>query len=142
MGLLLLGVGVFWHQFLIMNKPVWTPSYLCYAAGWGALGIAVLYVFGDILKLSNAFYPLIVFGSNALVAYVGAILFKVHVLQEWTARSPLSGQQVTLQQAGLDWCVREAGDRIAGGWLYTGLYIGVWWFVCWCLYRRKLFLRA
>jgi predicted acyltransferase len=142
MGAFLLAIGWLWHLFLIMNKPVWTPSYICYAAGWGAVGIAAFYVLADIWKCQRVFHPLVIFGANALVAYAGAILFKVHVLQEWTIRSPLSTQKVTLQHASLDWCIREMGGRIAGGWLYTGLYIGVWWLVCWYLYRRNIFLRA
>ncbi|MES2459088.1 MAG: heparan-alpha-glucosaminide N-acetyltransferase domain-containing protein [Armatimonadota bacterium] len=141
-GLLLLSVGWLWHLFLIMNKPVWTPSYIAYAAGWGAVGIAVFYILADVLKFQGIFRPLIIFGANPLVAYAGAILFKVHVLQEWRALSPLTGKLVTLQQAWLDWCIREAGERIAGGWLYTCLYILLWWLVCGYLYRRKIFLRA
>ncbi|MBC8100998.1 MAG: DUF1624 domain-containing protein [Cytophagales bacterium] len=141
-GAVLIAVGWLWHLFLIMNKPVWTPSYICYAAGWGALGLALFYVLADIGNLRTLFYPLIVFGANALVAYAGAILFKVHVLQEWRVRSPLTGGRVALQQACLEWCAAQAGGRVPGGWLYTGLYIAAWWLVCWYLYRRKIFLRA
>ena len=142
MGAFLLAVGWLWHLFLMMNKPVWTPSYISYAAGWGALGIAGFYILADIWKLQRVFHPLVIFGANALVAYAGAILFKVHVLQEWTIHSPLSDKKVTLQQAALDWCIQHSGGRISGGWLYTCSYIGVWWLVCWYLYRRKIFLRA
>ena len=142
MGAFLLAVGWLWHLFLMMNKPVWTPSYISYAAGWGTLGLVAFYVLADIWKMQRVFHPLVIFGANALVAYAGAILFKVHVLQEWMIRSPLSDKKVTLQQAWLDWCVQRTGERFNGGWLYTGLYIGLWWLVCWYLYRRKIFLRA
>lgn len=141
-GAFLVSVGWLWGHFLIMNKPFWTPPYICYAAGWGAVGLAFLYTLADIQRLRLAVWPLVVLGSNALVAYAGAILFKVYVLQAWTTHSPLTGKTVALQQGALDWCVQHAGDRVIGGWCYTAGYIGVWWLVCLLLYKRKIFVRA
>ena len=96
----------------------------------------------DIDRQRSLVFPLVVFGSNALVAYAGAILFKVFILQSWTIHSPLTHKVVSLQQGALDWSIQQAGDRIHGGWVYTSFYIAFWWLVCLYLYRRKIFLRA
>jgi predicted acyltransferase len=142
-GMLLMAAGCIWGLSLVMHKSVWTPSYICFSAGWAALVLAALYVFVDVWNQRVVAYPLVVFGANALVAYAGAVLFKVFILQNWYTHSPLTGLRVTLQQGALDWCIRQMqGDRINGGWLYTVGYVAAWWLVCAVLYSRKILLRA
>ncbi len=84
-------------------------------------------------------YPLVVFGSNAILAYVAPILLKIHVLQEWSVGA--GGKMVPMQQWWLDSFVARFG-RVPGGWLYTISYIAAWWVILWVFYRKKIFLRV
>jgi predicted acyltransferase len=139
-GLALAAGGWLWSLDLPFNKPVWTASYILLTAGLGALVLAGLYGPIDALRWRAWAFPLVVFGSNAIVAYVAPILVKIHILQEWIW-STADGTPRTVQQALLDACTREFG-RGQGGWTYTAGYIFVWWLVLLVLYRRKLFLRV
>jgi predicted acyltransferase len=135
-GLLL---GWLWSLALPFNKPVWTGSYILFTAGAGMVGLAVFYLLVDRLGWKVVGFPFVVFGSNAIVAYVLPILVKVHILQEWTwirAGKPVSIQQALLQSAIEHW------GRANGGWAYTVGYIGFWWLALLVLYQRKLFLRV
>jgi predicted acyltransferase len=137
-GLMLL--GKLWSLNLGYSKAIWTPSYIVFSAGSATLLLGLLYLLIDLTGWRRWAYPLVVFGSNAIFAYVAPILTKLLILQEW--RVPVGeGQTVPVLQRLLDICVAHAG-RIGGGWLYTIGYIVVWWVVLWVMYRKKLFLRV
>lgn len=132
-------LGLLWSIDLPFNKPTWTSSYILYAAGWGALVFGALYLIVDVKGWRAWAFPLVVFGMNAIAAYVVPILVKIHVLWEWQWATH-SGQ-VSLQQAFLGLCVHDFG-KVVGGWLYTVSYIMVWWLVMLLLYRKKIFLKV
>lgn len=134
-GILLAVVGWYWSLALPFNKPVWTSSYILFTAGLGCILQAVFYALLDVPKKGWAGYSLIVFGSNAVLAYAGAILVKVMILQVWTLDD---GR--TLKEAWLDSFVTEYG-RIGGGWAFTWSYIAAIWIVLAVLYHRRIFVR-
>ncbi|MCC6443623.1 MAG: DUF1624 domain-containing protein [Armatimonadetes bacterium] len=139
-GLGLVAGGALWDMSLPFNKAIWTPSYILLTAGTGSLVLAFLYLLIDANGWRKWPYPLLVFGSNAILAYVAPILVKVLILQEWRVQeSP--GKTVPALQWLLDVSVAHLG-RIAGGWMYTIGYIAVWWLILWQLYRNKVFLRV
>lgn len=132
--------GLIWNTSLGFNKPLWTPSYILLTAGTGSAILGILYLIIDTHGWKKWSFPLIVFGSNAIVAYVAPILVKVLILQKWQV--PVAhGKTVPLLQHFLDILVNYLG-KIPGGWLYTIAYIAVWWVILWQLYRKKIFLRV
>ncbi|HEU4754639.1 MAG TPA: DUF5009 domain-containing protein, partial [Armatimonadota bacterium] len=136
-GAVLVALGWLWSLDLPFNKPLWTAPYIVLSAGYGGLILAAFYAVMDVHGWKGWALPLVVFGSNAIVAYVAPILVKLHTLQEWK----WAGTDLTLQQALLQAATTHWGP-IAGGWAYTGGYILFWWLVLLYLYRKKLFLRV
>jgi predicted acyltransferase len=138
-GLALTCAGIAWNEVLPFNKTVWTPSYILLSAGLGALILAVLYWVLDVRKWTAWAYPLLVYGSNALAAYVGPVLIKVLILQK--VKVSLHGARYSIQDAWLHEFIDPMG-RYAGGWAYTISYMAIVWIVLWVLYRKKWFLRV
>jgi predicted acyltransferase len=139
-GLALAGIGWLWHFDLPFNKPVWTASYVLYAAGLGTLVLGALYLLIDVTGWRAWALPLIVPGANAIVAYVAPILVKLLILDAWKWKMP-DGSLLPLSQAILHYCFVHAG-RIRGGWLYTWGYILFWWLILLWLYRKRVFVRV
>lgn len=139
-GAILLGAGWLWHFSLPFNKPVWTASYILYTAGMGCVILTALYALVDLTGWRWLPFPLVVFGSNAIVAYVGPILVKVYILRVWTWLMP-DGKRMPLETALLHTAIVHYGPY-RGGWVYTIGYMLVVWLVLLELYRRKLFLRV
>jgi predicted acyltransferase len=135
----LMAVGDIWSVFLPYNKPLWTPPYILVAGGMGALILGGIYVLVDLLNQRWLAYPLRIFGSNAIVAYVVPILVKVMILQIVFVQTSSGARN--LQKAIIEWLKGNYGN-VPGGWAYTGIYIFFWWLVLWILYQRKLFLRV
>jgi predicted acyltransferase len=75
-GLASLALGLAWNLSFPINKNLWTSSYVLFAAGWSLLLLAACYYAVDVRRLNDTrlgravLYPWIVFGSNALTAYV------------------------------------------------------------------------
>jgi predicted acyltransferase len=139
-GAALVAGGIFWSRSLGFNKAAWTPSYILLAAGTGALVLCLFYTLIDAARWRWWAWPLIVFGSNALLVYVASILVKVAFLQQWEVKLG-AGKSTSVQQWLLDACIAHAG-RVPGGWIYTIGYILVWWLILWQLYRKRVFLRV
>jgi len=139
-GVALLVAGWLWNLDLPFNKPLWTASYIVYAAGWGSILLGLLYLLIDVNRWRWWAFLLVVPGMNAIVAYVAPILVKIYILQAWTWKMP-DGSILPLQQALMNYCFTHAG-RIAGGWIYTIGYIVLWWLILLWMYRRRVFLRV
>jgi len=135
LGTALTLVGWLWNFEMPFSKTYWTPPYILFSAGLGTLLMGIFYLLFDLKGWRFWAYPLVVPGSNALLAYLAPIVFKVWVLQGWTLG------KVSLQQAWLDFLVAYGG-KITGGWLYTLSYIVFWWLVLWWFYHRRIFLRV
>jgi predicted acyltransferase len=139
-GLALAVVGWLWNLDLPFNKPVWTASYILSAAGWGTLVLGLFYLLIDVNGWRAWAFPLIVFGMNAITAFVAPILVKVHFLREWVWSMP-DGSHLPLGEAFMNFLFTHAG-RIAGGWLYTFSFILFWWAVLYWMYRKQVFWRV
>jgi predicted acyltransferase len=139
-GAALAGIGWVWNLDLPFNKSVWTASYILYSAGLGAVVLALFYLTMDVTGWKFLGFPLVVFGANAMMAYVTPILVKIDILQEWKWRMP-DHSLLPLQDALLQYCFLHAG-RIRGGWMYTLGYILFWWLVLLYMYVKRVFWRV
>lgn len=134
-ALSLVGIGLALSIQMPMNKPIWTSSYVLYSAGLGTLLLGFLYLVLDRGKLGWMAFPFLVFGSNAILAYIAPILFKTVILRN----VPIEGGN--LEDYLRQWPKDHLGV-LAGGLVYTALYIAFWWMVLYLLYRRRWFLKV
>jgi predicted acyltransferase len=138
-GLLL---GGLWNFEFPVNKKLWTSSYVLYAAGWSLLLLALSIWMVDILgaKRTDAenrkkFWVLLVFGTNAIAAYVFSEL--------------LPGAMALFHpepKVGLPkWLYLEIHKVIPSTGMASMVYCVAFAAVCWVavyqLYRRRIFLK-
>lgn len=139
-GIVLSAIGYLWNLDLPFNKPLWTASYIVFCAGLALLVLGTLYLVIDERGKRAWAFPLVVFGTNAILAYVLPILVKLYILQTW--QWPMAdGTMVSIQRAMIHALKLHAGS-VTGAWLYTAGYILVWWLVLLQFYRKKVFLRV
>ena len=64
-------LGEIWNVWFPINKKLWTSSYVLFAAGCTLLLLAICFYAVEIKKWTRGWtYPWLVFGSNAITAYV------------------------------------------------------------------------
>ncbi len=139
-GAALAAAGWLWSFDLEFNKPLWTPSYVTFAAGCALVVLALCYLVIDVKGRRRGAFPLVVLGRNALFAFAAPLLSGLHLLREWTW--PGSGGASLTVEEGLKRLLYEHLGRIPGGFTYTFAYILLWWLILFWLYRRGIFLRA
>jgi len=145
-GLSCVLLGELWNLSFPINKKLWTSSYVLYAGGWSILLLALAFWLFDALELQErsrivrgALWPLLVFGSNAITAYL---------VSEFLAETLLA---VKIARDGLK-------PISAWGWIYAHLfafhgstyntslafaiaYVALCFVPNWLLWRKKIFLR-
>ncbi len=138
-GAILLAIALTWDLAFPINKKIWTSSYVLYTSGVALLFLGVVYWVVDVLGYKRWTKPFVVYGTNALFAYVlSSLLAKLMFSVKWTVAED---QVQTLQ-----------------GWVYQNLYLPMWsdynaslayaltnvlivLGITWILYRRKIFIR-
>ncbi len=141
-GLVLGGV---WNTWFPINKKLWTSSYVLFAAGFSLLLLALSIWIVDIRnqRQPNAdpevryrkFMPLLVFGVNAIAAYVLSELLP-GIFENIHVRPGVSF---------LHWCylgiLQLVPDPAFASLLYSFAYAVVCWIPMYVLYRKRIFIK-
>ena len=141
-----LASGFFWSIWLPLNKKMWTSSYVLAAAGWSLTAFALIYWavevrgWGKQGATRTLAWPWMVFGSNAIAAYMVSELMdglvdlshvKIHYLGK--AIDPIWYWNLKL----VEW--------IPTGWgafAFSVSYAALCFVPVWLLYRKRIFLKV
>ena len=152
-GLLLAGVtcftlGELWSLTFPINKNLWTSSYVLLTGGLSLVALGLTYWLLDSRKLHHdsrptraVLWPLLIFGSNAIVAFALSNLI-VKALASWHLPGILNNHPATVW-AWLYWRIFARNGSTENTSLAFALaFVLVCFLPCWLLWRRKLFLRV
>ena len=124
-------LGALSSTWVPLNKPLWTPSYVLWTAGWALLALAALHVLVD-----RRGWPALgrSFGVNAITAYAGAAAL-IYVLLATGAWSAI------YQAVFAGWMTPLVGPYLPS--LAMALcYVALWWFVVRWMDRRGWHVRV
>jgi len=147
-ALISLALGLLWSPWFPINKNLWTSSYVLFAGGWSLLLLALFYWLFDTLQLQQhsraaraLVWPLLVFGSNAIFAFVFSEML-VETLIAWKLPPASPGDHILSVWAWLYTHLFAVHGSTENTSLAFGLAFVVLCFLPnWLLWRRKLFLR-
>ncbi len=137
-------LGAVWNLSFPINKKLWTSSFVLFAGGLSLLLLALSIWIVDIraakaerdpAKRAARFTPLLVFGMNAIAAYVFSellpgILGNTHV-----------HPGVNVTQWFYGGILRLVPNIPFASLLYSLSYVAVCWVPMYFLYRRRIFLK-
>jgi predicted acyltransferase len=139
-----LATGYLWANWFPLNKKMWTSSYVLVAAGWSLLALALLYWameqrgWGQKGWGKALAWPWLVFGSNAIVAYVisevlDVLLKQIHFNDDGDPSNPL---EYVYQHVFMH--IADPGWRSLA---YVVAYTAVCFLPVWLLYIKKIFVK-
>jgi predicted acyltransferase len=141
-GLLLGGI---WNLSFPINKKLWTSSYVLFAGGCSLLLLALALWIVDIRSAKQSspdgsrraglLTPLLVFGTNAITAYVFSELLASAL--DYIQTGPGTNLQQTLYRS----IHGVVPDAAFASLLYSLGYVLVCWLAVYPLYRRKIFIK-
>jgi predicted acyltransferase len=132
--------GLFWAHSLPLNKRLWTSSFAVFTSGIAMALLAVLFGCIDGRQKEDGqrrrvLMPWLVFGTNALTAYVLSEVLAV-ALAAVPVRSGENLQQL-LYRLLPSWLGPPPLDSM----LYSVLFVCVCYLPVWELYRRRIFVK-
>jgi predicted acyltransferase len=140
-----LATGYLWSIWFPLNKKMWTSSYVLVAAGWSLLLFAIAYWliekrdWGKSGWGKRILWPWLVFGSNAIVAYMISELLGTAIgLVRFTSDGHKDDALSILYMHVFD----PIGDPGWRAFAYSVSYTAVCFLPVWAIYRRKIFVKA
>lgn len=147
-GLICLALGLAWNPWFPINKNLWTSSFVLFAGGWSLLFLALFYWLFDTLQLQQrsrvaraALWPLLVYGSNAIAAYVVSDLIVLSLIA-WKAGTLPNGHALTAWAWLYTRLFAAGGSNENTSLAFAFTYVLVCFLPNWLLWHRKIFLRV
>ena len=135
-------LGSLWNLSFPINKKLWTSSYVLFAGGLSLLLLALCLLIVDLRdkspgtsRHSRFLNPLLVFGTNAIAAYVFSELLQSTL----SSIHPRPG--TNLQQLLYRSITHVMPNHAFASLLYSIGFVAVCWVPVWALYRRSLFIK-
>jgi predicted acyltransferase len=144
-ALLLLALGYLWSLEFPLNKKMWTSSYVLAAAGWSLALFAVLYWaievrgWGRTGATRALAWPWLVFGSNAIMAYMISELLPVTLNLIHFHAGARSTTPLLYVNAHFLALIGDPGWRT---FAYAVMITLLSFVPVWLLYRAKIFVKV
>jgi predicted acyltransferase len=136
-GVVLIVLGELWNPWFPINKKLWTSSYVLLAAGIALLSLALCYWVVEIRGWKRRWtYFWLVFGSNAITAYVFAELLS-SALDAIRLNSRL-----TLSIFFYVHIFQRVHPGGIGALLFAISFVMVCWLAVWPLYAKRIFVKV
>ena len=132
--------GELWNVWFPINKKLWTSSYVLFSAGCTLMLLAVCYFAFDVKRLKKGWaYPWLVFGSNAITAYMVSELLSATL---GTIHVRCHGVGMSLQHCIFQSVFQGVGTPALGSLLYSLAYVAVCFVPNLVLYRKRIVLKV
>jgi predicted acyltransferase len=128
--------GQLWNFWFPINKKLWTSSFVLLTAGCALIALATCYWICDV-KLQRGWWtkPFVVFGTNAIAAYVLADIAS-SLLYSWRVQS--GHKLLSLQDYLYRAIFGGASSKPFGSLLYSLLFVALCWLPIYFMYRKRI----
>ena len=139
-GSLAMVLGLMWNWSFPINKSLWTSSYVMFTAGMACVALATIMWIVDYCDVKWWTKPLVVFGVNPIVAFVGSGVMARLIYTLWHVN--YNGQSISIQSAiyqslFLPWLP----ERVAS-LAFALTFVLLWYGILLVLYRKKIILKV
>jgi predicted acyltransferase len=137
-GAALLLAGLVWNSWFPINKGLWSSSYVLFTGGIACQALAACYWVIDVQGRDRWARPAIVFGTNALFAFVLSGLV-ARLLGLWKIATPDGA--IPAPQWLFEQVLAPAAGPMVGSLLYALASVALLFLVTAMLYRRRIFIK-
>ena len=133
-------LGMMWNWSFPINKNLWTSSYVLFTAGMACLTLATIMWIVDYADVKWWTKPLVVYGVNPIVAFVGSGVMARLIYTLWHVT--YQGKSVAIQDAiyqsvFLTWLPPRVASLA-----FAITFVLLWYGILLVLYRRKIILKV
>ncbi|WP_445731640.1 acyltransferase family protein [Mariniflexile sp.] len=138
-GALLSFTGFVWGYVFPINKALWTSSYVFYTAGLATLFLALLIYVIDFKGYVKWVKPFVHFGTNPLFIFVFSGLYVKtisYLIKIPSKEGEISGYKYLYENVFI-----PLAGNMNGSLLFALTHIVAFWFLCYLLYKNKIFVK-
>lgn len=132
--------GLMWHWSLPINKGLWTSSYVVFTAGMACVTLATISWVIDVQGVTWWTRPLVIYGMNPLVAFVGSGMMARTIYTLWKVER--GGQVVPAETAIYQSVFASWLEPRNASLAFAVCFVLLWYGILWVLWRRKIFLKV
>jgi predicted acyltransferase len=141
-GSICLVLGVVLDIWFPFNKLLWSSSYVVYTTGMALMFLAFFYYLVDIKSYKKLVFPFVVFGSNAIVAFVlSSLTAKIMGLIKFSVNLDSGVSEMSLKTFIYVNCFKGYFSDYNSSLFYALTYLLFWFGVMYILYRKKIFFK-
>lgn len=126
--------GVVWDWFFPMNKSLWTSSFVLYTGGLASMSLAFFYQLIDVFKYKKWAQIGLIFGANAITAYVLAGIFGRLV--------SISIGEASVRQNTFEPMAQFTGNAELASLIWALAFGAICFAPVYWLYRKKIFIKV
>lgn len=138
-GALLLIAGQIFNIWLPINKGIWTTSFAVFMAGMALVFLTVFFWLIDMKGHKKAVTPFLIFGMNAIAAYVLSDLL-TKTIREIKVFLP-DGTRTRLRSYLFDTIFAPVGNGKLASLLFAVTFVCVIFLVMWGMWKKRWFLK-
>jgi predicted acyltransferase len=139
-GFLLLLTGQALDVWVPINKGIWTNSYAIFMAGMSMVCLAVFCWLIDVKGCQKPATPFVIFGKNALAAYLFSELLSKTIRAIEVTRA--DGRRSTLRRYLFDTVYAPLASGKRASLLFAVSIVCLTFLVVWAMWRKRWFLRV
>jgi predicted acyltransferase len=148
-ALLSVTAAILWNSSFPINKNLWTSSYVLYSAGWSLLTLALCYWLIDMRRLNDSpagkalLWPWLVFGSNAITAFVVSnLIVKIMLWIKVSDSFSTPGKPVTAWLWTYRHLFARHGSTNVTSLAFAIAVVAACFLPNWLLWRKRIFLKV
>jgi predicted acyltransferase len=148
-GVLAIAAGLLWNLSFPINKNLWTSSYVLFSAGWSLLTLALCYWLIDMRRLNDTrvgkalLWPWLVFGSNAITAFVVSnLIVKIMLWIKVSDSFSTTGKPVTAWLWTYHHLFARNGSTNVTSLAFAIAVVAACFLPNWLLWRKRIFLKV
>ena len=131
--------GTFWGWVFPINKNLWTSSYVVFTAGFACIVLATCMWIIDVNQVRGWARPLVIYGVNPLIAFVGSGLMARTIDSLW--KMNFRGQRVSFHQASYELLFEPYFPAKFASLLWGLAFVMLWLGVLALLHRRNIIIK-
>jgi predicted acyltransferase len=139
-GFLLLLAGQVLNIWVPINKGIWTSSFAIFMAGMSMVCLAVFCFLIDVKGCQKAATPFVIFGKNALAAYLFSELLSKTIRAVEVSRG--EGKKSTLKRYIFDTVYAPLASGKRASLIFAASFVCLTFLVVWTMWRKRWFLRV
>lgn len=127
-------LGYFWNLIFPVNENLWTSSFVLVTSGFAAMLFGALYFLIDIRGRTAGIAPGVIFGANAIAAYVLADLLALifYIM-------PVGGD--TLNHRAVHILTQVGPDPRLASMIYALFFVCINFIPVYLLYKKRIFIK-